>query len=145
MVGTLCEVLARVGHGGNSYKYGYRLDLPKRAYLFYVLTALYPHARVMMWKEGVVQAKVTVMICSQWLPPKTHAIWKNSELKHVLAQVASPRFKSWLDWKSFLLRIKHQELGGMTDAEVPLHVFSSIRFTPKKVKHHPPRMVSPCC
>jgi hypothetical protein len=134
-----------VGHGENSYKYGHILDLPKRAYLFDVLTTLYPHATVVMWKEGVVLSKVSVIMCSQWLPPKTHAIWMNPELKLLLAQVASPRFKSWLEWKSFPLHIKHQEVGGMTNVEVLLYVFSRSRFTPEKVKHQPPIMVSSYC
>jgi hypothetical protein len=50
MIGAFCEVLVGVDHGGNSYKYGYRIDLPKSAYVFNILTALYPHATVVMWK-----------------------------------------------------------------------------------------------
>jgi hypothetical protein len=85
-----------------------------------------------------------VVMCYQSLPPKIHAIWKNPELKLVLAQVETPRFKSWLDWKSFPLRIKHQEVGGMTYAEVLLYVFYRSRFNPEKMKHKPPRMVFSC-
>jgi hypothetical protein len=117
----------------------------KEPTLSYILNALYPYSTVMMWKEGVVLPKVYVLMCSQWIPPKTQAVWKSPELKLVLAQVASPMFKSWLGFKYFPLRINHQEVGGMTDAEVLLRDFSKIRFTLKKVKHQPPRMVSSYC
>jgi hypothetical protein len=68
---------------------------------FDIITAIYPHATVVMWKEGVVLPKGTVLMHSQWIPPKTHAIWKRPELKLVLAQVAIHRCKSCLGWKSF--------------------------------------------
>jgi hypothetical protein len=117
----------------------------KEPTFFGVMTALYPHATVVMRKEGVVLSKVSVMMCSQWLPPKTHAIWMNPEFKLVLSQVANPILKSLTDWKSFPLCIRHQEMGGITVTEVLLHVLSRGRFTPESVKHHSPRMVSSCC
>jgi hypothetical protein len=98
-----------------------------------------------MWKEGVVLPQVSVMMCSQWIPTKSHAIWKSPELKLVLAQVSSPRFKSLVGCKAFPLGIKHHKVSGMTDAEVLLHVFSRIRLILEKVKHQPPRIVSSCC
>jgi hypothetical protein len=66
----------------------------KEPTFFDVLNVLYPHSKVVLWEEGVVLPQVTVMMCSQWIPSKSHAIWKTLELKLVLAQVTSPRFKT---------------------------------------------------
>jgi hypothetical protein len=164
--GIFCEVLAGLDYGGNSYKYGNRLDLTQRAYLFYVLTEMYPRATVVTWQEGVVLTNVSKVLCSQWLPQKKHEIWKIPVLKLVLTQVSNPRFQSWLDSKSFPLLYANQPSGfvcvcmyvcvyiyiyvcvwggGGSDAEMKLRVFSRSTFTPEKIKRQPQRMVSSCC
>jgi hypothetical protein len=77
------------------------------------------------------------------MPSKTQALWADSRLKAVFVNILKPRFVATGRWSCVPLELFHQEVGGSTDFQCHLRVFTPMVLSLEgvNVKNSTPRGV----
>jgi hypothetical protein len=86
---------------------------------------------------------VDYIFCSHMMPSKTQALWSEDRLKAVFVNILKPRFVVTGLWSCVPLDLFHQEVGGSTDVQCRLRVFTPmvLSLEGEDVKNSTPRGV----
>jgi hypothetical protein len=90
------------------------------------LACLLPNVTFLEYTPNMLVPSVEYICCSHIMPSKTQALWSNSWLKAVFVNILKPMYVVTGRWSCVPLELFHQDMGGSTDYQCRLRVFTPV-------------------
>jgi hypothetical protein len=88
------------------------------------LDCLLPNVTFLEYTPNMLFPSVDYIFCSHIMPSNTQALWYDSRLKAVFVNILKPRYVVTGRWSCVPLELFHQDVGGSTDYQCHLRVFT---------------------